>query len=878
MSIESRPAVKLAAPHGVSDRAVLAELVRRKLAERADRAAPGHTAHLGAEGYRRHVAPELSRILGALDLDRSFRHAEGLKLTDAAGTVCLDFAGAYGALPFGHNDPAMWAAVTKTSIDAPPSFIQPSILEAAGQLATRLVEIAPAGIDRVTFANSGAESVEAAIKLARAATGRLGILATEGGFHGKTLGALSATGRPDYQHDFGAPAPGFAWVPYDDLEAVRHALDAAPGGYAAVIVEPIQGEGGVRVPSPHYLRGLRELCDDHGSLLIVDEVQTGLGRTGTLFACDEPGVSPDIITVAKALGGGLVPIGAVLSTAAVHSETFALRHTSTFAGGALACRVGLAALDRLREPQLLANVADRSHQLLEGLRAIARAYPGIVTAVRGRGLLIGVELSADLGLTGDQGLLGSLAEGGNLAMAICSYLLEVEGLRLAPTLFGNSVLRVEPPLTVTADECRRLLEGVARAVALVARGDTAALLGHLVGRPHTSAATMTARGDVPTRAPHRTAMPGQTRFAFVVHPLDPASLADFDPSLRDFTTAQHVELLERFDRSSSVLNPAPFVVGSGTVGTDRPVHGELLGVPYTAEQLLSLPPARVCSIIGDAVDLARDRGAEIVGLGAYTSIVTANALRLGDRGVPVTTGNAFTAAASVRAVLAAAAASDLRLAEAGVAIVGAGGAIGRAIAVALAGRVGTMMLVGRPRSRSRRLEGACAAVEAAIRDRSRDDHTRVDTRIQTGDDARAAARRASIVITASSTPHTLLGADDFRAGAIVCDVAQPPNLPVTLPAERPDLTTFAGGLVTVPVGSDFDLRYGLPAGITYACMAETMLLAVAKETGVHDWRTLISRGESLSLTALERFGSLADRHGFRLATIGAAASAVGNTQ
>lgn len=865
MSIDL-PAGESALQFDTIDRAALAEHVRRKLAAR-EASAPAVTVPVtGAEGYRRHVAPELSRILGALDLDRSYRRGEGLRLTDAAGKDCLDFAGAYGALPFGHNDPAMWAAVAKVPVDAPPGFIQPSVLEAAGELAARLVAIAPPGLDRVTFANSGAESVEAALKLARSATGRLGILATHGGFHGKTLGALSATGRPDYQMDFGAPAEGFAWVPFDDLNAVRDALAAAPGHFAAVIIEPIQGEGGVIVPAPGYLPGLRQLCDEHGALLIVDEVQTGLGRTGSLFASAHE-ASPDIVTVAKALGGGLLPIGAVLSRSGVHSESFALRHTSTFAGGTLACRVGLAVLDRLAQPQLLAGVAERSEQLLAGLRDIARRYPAVIADVRGRGLLLGVELSGSLDLTGDQGLLGSLAEGGNLAMAVCSYLLDVEGLRLAPTLFGNTVLRVEPPLTVTDDECDMLLAGMERAIAIIAAGDTAALLGHLLGSPADTAAGRHTSG-ITARAPSRTPEPGRTRFAFVVHPLDPASLADFDPSLKRFTDAQHVELLERFDRASSLLNPAPFVVGSGTVGGDTIVHGELIGVPYTAEQLLSLPTERACSVISDAVALATDRGAEIVGLGAYTSIVTSNALGLGEQPVPVTTGNAFTAAASVRAVLAAAAERGVVLPDATVAIVGAGGAIGRAIAVALAGRVGRLLLVGRPGSRSARLADAVDAVDAVLRDAlPRAGEAWIDTAVETGDDAPAAARRSGVVITASSTPHALLNADDFTANSIVCDVAQPPNLPPTLPRDRPDLATFAGGMVTVPAGSDFNLRYGLPTGITYACMAETMLLALAKESGVGDWQSLVSQGGALPQDALDRLGLLADRHGFRLAGI-----------
>src|SRR5262249_6313168 len=187
-------------------------------------------------------------------------------------------------------------------------------------------------------ANSGAEAVEAAIKLCRAATKRPGILSTRGSFHGKTLGALSATGNPNYQRDFAAPAAGFDQVPYGDADALRQALTARPAYSGAFTVEPIQGEGGIVEPPPGYLAAARTICDEAGVLLALDEIQTGLGRTGDLFACEAESVVPDVLVLAKALGGGLIPIGAVLCTENVHTTAFATKHSSTFAGNALACR------------------------------------------------------------------------------------------------------------------------------------------------------------------------------------------------------------------------------------------------------------------------------------------------------------------------------------------------------------------------------------------------------------------------------------------------------------------------------------------------------------------------------------------------------------
>ncbi|HEY8393638.1 MAG TPA: aminotransferase class III-fold pyridoxal phosphate-dependent enzyme, partial [Thermaerobacter sp.] len=286
--------------------------------------------------FRQYVNPHLGELLEQLRMDKTFVRGEGCWLWDEHGERYLDFVAAYGALPFGFNPPEIWAALEAVRASGEPSFVQPSSLNAAGALARRLIELAPPGMRYVTFANSGAEAVEAAIKLARAATGRRRILSADNAFHGKTLGALSATHRESYQKAFFAPVEGFDKVPYGDIDALAAALAARPGEYAAFIVEPIQGEGGIVMPPPGYLREAQRLCREHGVLFIVDEVQTGLGRTGTLFACEQEGITPDAITLAKALGGGLVPIGALLCTEEVYTEEFATKHSSTFAGNALA--------------------------------------------------------------------------------------------------------------------------------------------------------------------------------------------------------------------------------------------------------------------------------------------------------------------------------------------------------------------------------------------------------------------------------------------------------------------------------------------------------------------------------------------------------------
>ncbi|MCM6776370.1 aminotransferase class III-fold pyridoxal phosphate-dependent enzyme [Nocardia sp. CDC159] len=825
-------------------------------------------------GFAEHMNSHLARILTALKMDREYVRGAGTVLTDAQGRTCLDFAGAYGALPFGHGPERIWDAVRAVERSGEAIFAQPSVLTAAGTLAERLAAVAPPGLTRVTFVNSGAEAIEAAVKIARSATGRLGVLSTANGFHGKTLGALSATGRDTYQLGFGAPANGFERIRYGDAAALRETLRARPDHFAVFLVEPIQGEGGVIVPPPSYLTEIRAICDEFGVLLALDEVQTGLGRTGRLFAAEHEGVVPDIMTLAKALGGGIVPIGAVLTKPEHITENFALRHTSTFAGNALAARVGIAVLEELtRHDRALVRAAvERGDWLLTELRRLRRRFPALVVDVRGRGLLLGVELTSDVNYAGFQGLLGSVARQENLAMMICSYLLDVEHIRLAPTLFGTTVLRVEPPLTVTAQECERFVLGLERALALAAAGDFDGLLGHLAGRTRDRSAAPVA-APRPARPPLIAPAAGDRRFGFVAHPLDLRRFEDFDPALAGYSHAQRRELLDRLARAGSVLNPVPFVVGSGRIrsATGTSAYGELIGLPYTARDLLDLPRAAALRYVREAIELGVERGAELIGLGAYSSIVTANGVDLGTTTVPITTGNGFTAAASVAAIRSYYRARGRSLADSRVAIIGAGGAIGRAIARQLAPDVGSMVLSGRRGTAAP--DGPLGAVAAEIAAvarsgagmlaaavRSRGPNVALPEGIlRLGDNPAADIAGADIVVAATSAPQPLVAASDFAPHAVVCDVAQPPNVPADVATLRPDVTVFDGGIVRYPPGSDFDLRYGLPPGLTYACMAETMLLALSGDSDP------ASVGNRLSDKHIRLLGELAAAHGFELA-------------
>ena len=331
--------------------------------------------------YVRYVAPYKGFLYQRLALDKKFVRGEGCFLFDAEGTPYADFIAQFGAVPFGHDPEPIWDALEAVRRESRPNLVITSISAAAGELAERLLAVAPAGLSHAVFTNSGAEAVEAAIKLARARTGRLGILSARDGFHGLTLAGMSATGREFFQRGFGAPVPGFNYVPFGDLEALQTTLEFRPDFFAAFVVEIIQGESGIHVAPDGYLAKAAELCHRFGALLIVDEVQTGLGRTGTLFACEAEGVTPDILTLAKALGGGLMPIGACLYKQSVYTEHFDLRHGSTFAGNTLACRAALATIDRIDQGRPTSGAAG-GHARAATSAAIAAAPKRISIAGR----------------------------------------------------------------------------------------------------------------------------------------------------------------------------------------------------------------------------------------------------------------------------------------------------------------------------------------------------------------------------------------------------------------------------------------------------------------------------------------------------------------
>lgn len=333
----------------------------------------------------------------------TFDRGEGVWLWDTDGRRYLDALSGIAVCGLGHSHPSVRDALCEQA----GRLIHTSNLYGVAEqerLGALLTE--QAGMDRVFFANSGAEANEAAIKLARLHAHRRGIenpaiLVAENSFHGRTLATLSATGNRKVQAGFEPLVQGFVRVPYDDLDAIETAAANRPN-IVAILIEPIQGEGGIRLPSDDYLVRLRELCDRSGRLLMLDEIQTGMGRTGRLFAFQHAGIQPDVVTLAKGLGNGM-PIGACLARGAAAEVFSPGSHGSTFGGNPLACRVGRAVLETLIDENLTANAEVQGAYLLDALRAALGATRGVVE-IRGRGLMVGVELDRPCGALVGQAL------------------------------------------------------------------------------------------------------------------------------------------------------------------------------------------------------------------------------------------------------------------------------------------------------------------------------------------------------------------------------------------------------------------------------------------------------------------------------------------
>ncbi|HWY53624.1 MAG TPA: aspartate aminotransferase family protein [Terriglobales bacterium] len=425
--------------------------------------------------YSDHVNPQWVKLLDLLGMNVRYTRCSGAELFTEDGNCVLDFLSGYCVHNVGHNHPSVVAALKEELDRFGPAMLQSHVPEAAGDLAAKLCKLTGGRLSKVFFASSGSEGVESAIKFARAHTGRTGLLYTGGAFHGLTCGALSLMGNSFWREGFGPMLPGAEQIPFENAESLDAKLKTRQ--FAAFIVEPVQAEGGIRIPQREYLQAAQELCRKYGTLFVLDEVQTGMFRTGAFLAAHHYDLDPDIVVLAKALSGGLIPIGAVLMSDEVYKSVYsslkrAIVHTSTYSENALAMRAGLATLEVLETECLGRRAILMGDELRRQLRETLSGYE-MVKEIRGIGLLSGIEfqppskISLRVPFEAFQrihpGLFGQM---------VVMRMFRDE--RILTQICGNNfmVLKAAPPLVVEETQIDQFVGAMGRVVELIHSSST----------------------------------------------------------------------------------------------------------------------------------------------------------------------------------------------------------------------------------------------------------------------------------------------------------------------------------------------------------------------------------------------------------------------
>jgi len=404
------------------------------------------------ESFREHVNPGFLEYRKATDAQRAgavveWSDAGPNSYRDVTGRTYLDCLGGFGIFNVGHRNPKVVKAVTD-QMRRQPLHSQDLLDPLRAMLAKALAMLTPEGLEFSFFCNSGTEAVEGALKLARAYDPtKQTIVAATKGFHGKSYGSLSASAKAEFRRPFGPMLPNIEHVPFNDVLALRDMMTscrAVGEDVGAVLLEPVQGEGGVNIPDNNYLPAVRALCNEFGALLILDEVQTGMGRTGKMFACEHWGVAPDLMCLAKAFGGGVVPAGAVVGRREIFAKLFdnPFLHTSTFGGNPLACAAALATINVLIEQKLPQRAAVLGERLLAKISEATARHKDLVADVRGKGLMMALEFHDH-----------------STGFEFAKQMLD-RGVLVSGTLVNARTIRIEPPLTLTDEEAEYVCQSI----------------------------------------------------------------------------------------------------------------------------------------------------------------------------------------------------------------------------------------------------------------------------------------------------------------------------------------------------------------------------------------------------------------------------------
>jgi acetylornithine/succinyldiaminopimelate/putrescine aminotransferase/predicted amino acid dehydrogenase len=829
-----------------------------------------------AGGYRK-------ALLDVLGLDMAFSHAAGdyLYIDDRA---VYDGSAQYGTNIFGHNDPDVVATMVAHLQARQPNFVQPFRNHAQDELADRLIAAVP-GMSHCVFANSGAEAVEAAIKLARLATRRRKIITLKGGFHGKTQLALSVSGSDRYSHPLICDRDESTILALDDLHGLEDLLDQ--GDVAAFLFEPVLGEGGMFAPDPLRLQSAIELCHQHGALVIADEIQCGLYRCGAFLASQRCGLDPDIVLLGKGLGGGLMPISAVLLKQHVRSREFDRKHSSTFAGGGLASAVANHVVARLANDQGLERHVDELSAYIDRRAASL----GNSVKITGMGLMRGIYFPG-VDTTGNNGLT-FLANSGLLGNLVSAYLFHKHAVISLPLMSQACALRLEPALNTTQSALEAFFDGIADVTRLISEGRYDILFSAFLNReesslPERGTPVSPYNNDDERCHPLVPVGEGNTfDFAFLSHLTQPGDVANLLPrSVREHLSQAEIEQITEMVTKVGQIDPSPAVLLSFEVGgTITSRRGLILSSLLCPRDLMRLPRRERDFLIDAYFQKAKAMGAKVVGLGAYTSVVTGGGTIATERFPEfcVTTGNTLTAASIATQLR-----SLTHNQSSVVAIIGARGSIGSLVTLSAARHARRLILIGR-RSASpssyrdllhticREMLGVVDVTPGSVAERIQQligpDSGSSDfdavihelcaerpegATITVTDDYARHLCEADFVVSCSSEGKTFLTPDYLRSTAVVLDAARPFDFERGSDDEGP--TVLESGLVSQPS----ELRYGddnmlsKETGQALGCLSETIILSMEDQSDSF----MIAQEPSLAM--LERIEFLAQRHGFTL--------------
>ncbi|MHA6493283.1 aminotransferase class III-fold pyridoxal phosphate-dependent enzyme [Pseudomonas borbori] len=820
-------------------------------------------------------------LLDFVGLNETVASASGTRIVTESGHTLIDFVGQFGAVPFGYRPQPIIDAATAFLASGRPTFIQPLLNPQAEQLAQRLIEVAPGNMSKVTFTTSGAETVEAAIKLTRAATNRELIVGTYTGFHGKTQGAVGVTGKPIYREPFHIKPDGYTHIPYGDLAALETILQTRR--VAAFFVEAVQGEAGMITPPEGYLLAAQELCRKHGAMFVLDEIQTGLGRTGHLFAAMAHGLTPDVLLLAKALGGGIVPIGACIYAQNCWSRDFDRHHSSTFAVNGFTAAVGLAVIDHLtaNECEVVQQAAAQGAYLRAGLERLVIRYPQVFESLDGRGLMQGLKFRR---WSGDRLYTMSLASSfGALVPIVCGYLKSRHGVYCLPTLSEGNVLRIQPPFTISRDEIDVLLNGLNAAAELIAHDQQHRLI--LDAHGFTGPRGPLAKWSAPAAAKrHGGGVQCLGRFAFLLHPTTPESvngesvvealgIVGEEKAFMQDWLAEFSEWAKP-DLDTGISYHARHIYNDD----GNYVEGWLVGSLLQPRDLMRLSLSKRRKLLDNYLDTVRTLDVDFVGLGAYTSVISSAGKDVVNDQFHTTTGNSLTAMVGVDALATTCAARGAPLAKRLTGVIGAYGSVGRLASLRLGKYSEHLVLLGNSANLGAMHElrlvggelysaalqaiqaGHCSGIAKTLsvllpddgmverllaRDLSDDDQLRelfdaVDALAQAKADYLPPVTVASdlahwlprleVVLSATSNGAAFIDPAALHHNAIICDCAQPPDIGHASLPQRPDVTVIEGGLIHMP---ERGYRFGdqnltsLPTGVIFSCLAETIVLTMA---------------------------------------------------